>query len=234
MPYPIETALDDKTDDRNRLTTAFRLILAVPHLLLVGGGGGGSFGGAANGGDAGDPFLAFLSAGAMNVALAGTSFISWFAILFTGKMPEGLWLFGAYVVGWQYRVYAYTGLLRDEYPPFGDAAAPGGYPAYFRALPPAGDRNRLTVFFRLFMVIPHFIVLVFLAIAWFIVTVIAWFAILFAGSYPADLYRFAAGVLCWGTRVNAYLYLLTDDYPPFSLDRDPVYGPPAPAPTTSG
>ena len=206
MPYPVRTEFDDRLENRNRLTSAFRLILAVPHLIIV---GDGRFG--------------------LMAALAATSLVSWFAIVFTGKMPAGLWTFAAFVIGWQYRANAYVGLLCDEYPPFGDVAPPGAYPAHFAATDPPIERDRLTVFFRLFMVIPHIVILVFLAIAAFVVTVIAWFAILFAGAYPAGLYGYTTGVLAWGTRVTAYLYLLTDEYPPFSLDRDPVFGPPAAA-----
>ena len=57
-----------------------------------------------------------------------------------------------------------------------------------------------------------------LGFAWAITTIIAWFAILFTGEYPALLYHFATGALRWTTRVEAYLLLLTDDYPPFSLE----------------
>jgi len=55
-------------------------------------------------------------------------------------------------------------------------------------------------------------------IAWFITTIIAWFAILFTGEYPAGLYRFGVGVFRWSTRVEAYMFLLRDEYPPFSLE----------------
>ena len=68
------------------------------------------------------------------------------------------------------------------------------------------------------LVIPHFIVLIFLWIAALVVTVIAWFAILFTGRYPRGLFDFVEGVFRWGQRVIAYAFLLvTDRYPPFSL-----------------
>jgi hypothetical protein len=57
-----------------------------------------------------------------------------------------------------------------------------------------------------------------LGIAWGITTVIAWFAILFTGRYPEGLYRFGVGVLQWNLRVEAYVLLLRDEYPPFSLE----------------
>jgi hypothetical protein len=67
-------------------------------------------------------------------------------------------------------------------------------------------------------VIPHLIILWALGIAWVVTTVIAWFAILFTGRYPEALYDFGVGVFRWGIRVEAYLLLLTDAYPPFSFD----------------
>ena len=57
----------------------------------------------------------------------------------------------------------------------------------------------------------------FLLIGWLIVTIIAWFAILFTRSYPASLYPFASGVMLWALRVESYMLLLVDEYPPFSL-----------------
>ena len=73
------------------------------------------------------------------------------------------------------------------------------------------------MFFRLFLAIPHFIVLFFVMLAWAITTIVAWFAILFTGTYPLGLYEFGVGALRWLLRVQAYLLLLVDDYPPFSL-----------------
>jgi hypothetical protein len=69
------------------------------------------------------------------------------------------------------------------------------------------------------LAIPHYIVLVFLAIAAVVSVVIAWFAILFTGRYPRGLFNFVVGVMRWGARVEGYAFLLvTDRYPPFSLD----------------
>ena len=65
---------------------------------------------------------------------------------------------------------------------------------------------------------PHYIVLAVLYVGAIVAVVIAWFAILFTGRYPSTLYRFGTGALRWTTRVEAYLLLLTDDYPPFTLE----------------
>ncbi|MHB8105375.1 MAG: DUF4389 domain-containing protein [Dehalococcoidales bacterium] len=75
------------------------------------------------------------------------------------------------------------------------------------------------------LAIPHYIILVFLAIAFVVVAIIAFFAILFTGKYPRGLFKFNSGVLRWGWRVSFYSYgaLATDKYPPFSLEPDPSY-----------
>ena len=71
--------------------------------------------------------------------------------------------------------------------------------------------------FKWLLVIPHSIVLYFLGIAAGVVTIIAFFAILFTGRYPEGLFRFAVGTIRWSARVNAYMWLLRDEYPPFGL-----------------
>jgi hypothetical protein len=149
--------------------------------------------------------------------------ISWFAILFTGKLPEGLANLQCLIVRYGNRTYAYAGFLREEYPPFTfetDAPAdPGSYPPVRTGfVPELENRNRLTTAFRIILVIPHVIVLVLLAVAAVVAWVIALFAVLFTGRWPEAMRTFVVGVMRWGTRVYAYLLLLTDQYPPFSLD----------------
>ena len=68
------------------------------------------------------------------------------------------------------------------------------------------------------LLFPHYVVFFFLAIGAIFVWIIAWFAILFTGSYPRGLFDYMVGVARWGLRIEAYGFLLvTDDYPPFSL-----------------
>ena len=78
--------------------------------------------------------------------------------------------------------------------------------------------SRLTTFFRCFMVIPHLVVLWALGIASSVVAFIAWWAILFTGRYPKWAFKFVAGYVRWYTRVSGYYLLLTDKYPPFSIE----------------
>ena len=88
------------------------------------------------------------------------------------------------------------------------------YPISYDQTPPV-KRSRLTVFFRLIMIIPHYIVSIFYALAAFIVVFLAWFAILFTGKYPVGMYNFIAGYLRFSVRYNAYAYLICDEFPPF-------------------
>lgn len=210
--HPVDVRVEPALHGRNRLTTAFRLILAIPHLIIVGGPAAAALwwtAGPTVNGQSRDGFVG----GVLGAVAAVVAFIAWFAILFTGRFPEGLWRLVAFYMRWRVRASAYTSLLRDEYPPFGD----GEYPAVLELRRPDQPRNRLTVFFRLLLALPHLFVISILGAAWAIVSIIAWFAILFTGRYPAGLYEFSVGVLRWTTRVEAYLLLLHDDYPPFSL-----------------
>ena len=78
-------------------------------------------------------------------------------------------------------------------------------------------QNRWTVAFRVILAIPQFIVLYVLFIVFLFVMVIGWFAALFTGRLPEWAHTFLGGVIRWYTRVSAYVFLLTDSYPPFSL-----------------
>jgi hypothetical protein len=141
-------------------------------------------------------------------------FIAWFAILFTKRYPRGLFDFVVNVNRWSANVGAYTGLLRDEYPPF--SWEPGQYAVTYEVDYPE-ELSRWLIFVKWLLAIPHYIVLLFLFIAAAVVGFIAWFAILFTKRYPRGLFDFVVGVNRWNLRVNAYTSLLRDEYPPFSL-----------------
>ena len=148
--------------------------------------------------------------------------ISWFAILFTGRLPEGLASAQHLYIRYANRTVAYTAFLREEYPPFvfgTTAEDQGEYPDVRTSFTPQyEDRNRVTVGFRLILVIPHLIVLTFLWLAAVIVVIVWVFVVLFTGRWADGVRDFVVGVLRWNTRVSAYFLLLTDEYPPFSLD----------------
>jgi hypothetical protein len=195
--YPISYDVPYK-EELGRLSTAFRAMLAIPQLLIVGGPGVG--------------FGANSQTGLFGAVVAITSVISWFAIMFTKRYPRGLWDMAMTYMRWRANVVTYAALLRDEYPPFGE----GDYPVIFQ-VPYPEKSNRWTVALRLILVIPHVVVLLFVTLVWLATAIIAWFAILFTGRYPEGLFRFGVGTMRWTLRVQAYLYLMRDEYPPFSL-----------------
>jgi Domain of unknown function (DUF4389) len=210
--HPVDVSVVPDAGIRNRLTTAFRPILAIPHLLIVGGPIAVAAGWSWRTESSGTHEWG-ASGGALGAVACVAAMIAWFAILFTGRHPDGLWNLAAFYLRWRVRATAYITLLRDEYPPFGDAA----YPASIAIRPPTEPRDRLSVALRLLLIIPHLIVLCALSIAWGFVTIFAWFAILFTGRYPASVAPFSVGVFRWNVRVEAYMLLLHDEYPPFRL-----------------
>jgi hypothetical protein len=196
--YPVAVSVETQAGERNRLTTALRPILAIPHMILVGPG-------------------AWLhradSAGLIGGAAYLLAVVNWFAILVAGGPINGIRDFQLYYLRWRTRAIAYMALFVDAYPPFGD----GAYPTAITVTEPI-VRDRTTIAVRLILAVPHLVVLFFLVLAWGLCTVGAWFAILFTGRYPASLFPFAVGVMRWTLRVEAYLLLLVDEYPPFTLD----------------
>jgi hypothetical protein len=209
---PVQLRITPALEHRNRLTTAFRLFLARPHLVLVGGPVAGAISWAWQD-DSARHANWMADGGALGAVAVLAAIIAWFAIVFTGRQPDGLWKLAAFYLRWRTRAIAYVALLRDEYPPFGD----GVYPAALVLAQPTLPRDRLGVAFRLILAIPQLIALWAISIAWAMTTLIAWFSILITGRYPVVLYDFAVGALRWNLRVEAYLLLLSDRYPPFSL-----------------
>ncbi len=141
------------------------------------------------------------------------TFLAWWAILFVGHYPRGLWGFSMMVLRWNANVTAYYMLQRDDYPPFGE----GAYPVTF-AMEYPPRQSRLLIFFRGLLLIPHFLVVWVLLFAYGLVLFIAWFAILLLGRFPRGMFDFVVGVQRWMYRIQVYFYLLTDRYPPFSMD----------------
>jgi len=208
--YPVVVAIEPQLADRNRLTTFFRPLLAIPHILLV--GGPVAFATWFTADESGLHLGA--GVGALGAVAGVCAVIAWFAMVFGAKEPAELWKLTAFYLRWRVRAVAYLTLLHDEYPPFGD----GNYPVALTVSSPDAPRDRLSVALRPLLVLPHLILLWALGLGWAVVTCIAWFGILIFGSYPEPLYRFACGVLRWGARVEAYMLLLRDEYPPFSLE----------------
>jgi hypothetical protein len=198
-PYPVGVAVTMPLENRNRLTTALRPILAVPHAVLVGPAAW---------------VRPFGAAGLLGSAAYVLAIVNWFSLLIGGADLKGVRDFQLYYLRWRTRALAYMALFADAYPPFGD----GPYPVSIEVADPPATRDRATIAVRPLLAVPHLVVLCFILIAWFVTTVIAWFAIMFTGSYPTALSTFAVGAMRWMLRVEAYLLLLVDEYPPFALD----------------
>jgi hypothetical protein len=140
---------------------------------------------------------------------------AWFAILFTGRYPPGLFNFLVGSLRWSYRVTGYSYLMTEHYPPFSLEDVP--YPIRVRIDYPQGGIARWRPLLHYIMAIPHIFVLYFLGFAAVVGIFIAWWAVLFTRSYPVGIFNFVNGVVRWQLRVQAYILLMTEQYPPFSL-----------------
>jgi Domain of unknown function (DUF4389) len=147
-------------------------------------------------------------------------FLAFFAILFTGRMPESFFGFMAMTHRYQWRVTTFTLFMRESYPPFDFptvAPDPDTDPAHF-SVEPSPQLSRGLIFVKWLLAVPHYFVLFFLFIAVYVVVIIGFFAVLITGKWPESLRTFVIGVIRWANRVSMYIYLMTDTYPPFSLD----------------
>ena len=213
--YPIDVEIAPPAPQR-RLVTLFRILLAIPALVLSTALAGSNFsfgtsrsrgGGSSSGGGAGGGGLSVFAA-----------FFGWFVSLVRGRMPQGFRDLLAFGLRYEAQVGGYVLLLTDRYPssnPLDPVPAPP---------PPMGvrmhvkddlRRSRLTVFFRLLLALPH---LVWLTL-WGFLAVLAilanWVATLVAGRPPAPLHRFLSAYLRYRNHVSAYLFLLANPFPGF-------------------
>jgi Domain of unknown function (DUF4389) len=202
--YPVQFSVEYPDRPLNRLTTFFRVIVAIPIVVLLGSVSGYSGEFATDAGAA-----TFTTAG-------GLLFLGpLLMIVFRQKYPRWWFDWNLELLRFTNRVGVYLALMDDRYPstderqsvqleiPYPDAAL---------------GLNRWLPLVKWLLAIPHYIVLFFLWIATIVVVIISWFAILFTGRYPRGLFDFVLGVIRWHNRVIAYmLVLVTDEYPPFRL-----------------
>ena len=146
------------------------------------------------------------------IAYFVTLVIAWFAILFTGRYPRGLFDFAVGLFRWSLRVNVYLYLMRDEYPPFGTG---GEYPARLHVEYPE-RLSRWKIFVKGILAIPHLIIVGAFGYLVQAIVFVSFFAILFTGRFPKALYDLAVGYWRWYLRAYTYVMLLTDEYPPFS------------------
>ena len=196
VPYPASLSVDYPDRELDRLTTAFRIFTVIPIAIVLG----------------------LLSSGdsRSGAAVAGLVFLpTLLMIVFRQKYPRWWFDWNLALTKFGFRVLAYLGLLRDEYPSTDEEQAIHIEVAYPNA---RQDLNRWLPLVKWFLAIPHYIVLWFLAVAALVCVVFSWFAILFTARYPRGLFDFVVGVFRWSLRVSAYAFLLTTDrYPPFRL-----------------
>lgn len=203
-PYPLQLTVDYPDRPLNRLTTFFRIFTVIPIAIVLGAVGGGSF------------HVGTAENGATVVAAGGLLFAGpLLMILFRQKYP-GWWQdWNRELLRFVNRVTVYLALLDDRYPSTDEQQA-----VHLQVPRPnaATELNRWLVLVKWLLAIPHYIVLFFLTIGAVLVTIAAWFAILFTGRYPRGLFDYVVGVIRWHNRVTAYAFiLLTDRYPPFRL-----------------
>jgi len=144
--------------------------------------------------------------------------ISWWIIMFTGSYPESFYTFQVDLIRWQTRVNLRLYNLSDGYPAFGLTAEDE---AFKLDIPYPDTMNRalqlVKLFFgALYVGIPHGFLLIFRSLATLVLMFLAWWMVLFTGSYPASWHDFNVGTLRWSLRVNLYLKFMSDEYPPFS------------------
>jgi hypothetical protein len=202
--YPVSLSIEYPEGSLNRLTSVFRVILIVPIvavLILVSGPG----------------WESARDAWHFPVAAGGILFLpTVLMLLFRWKYPRWWFDWNLNLTRFSLRVMAYLWLLTDRYPSTDEEQTVRlsmKYPEVTREL-----KTGLPLV-KWFLAIPHLIVLAFLFVGVIGAVIIAWFAILFTGRYPRGLFDYVVGVMRWSVRVNAYAFILvTDVYPPFSLD----------------
>jgi hypothetical protein len=188
--YPISYEADPQLEDRNRLTTFFRYFMQIPWLIVV---------------------------ALYGIVAEIAAVIAWFAIVFTGRYPEGLYNFNAGFLRMSTRVNGFAYLLTDEYPPFNGEEAPA-YPIRAGVPPPLGTYDRLKTGLRLIFGIPVYLLAIVQSLILAVVTLIAWFAIVFTGRLSEGLFNPMKSASAYLTRAAGYFLLLTEDWPPFSIE----------------
>jgi len=203
--YPVSFSVDYPDRALNRATTFFRIFTVIPIAIVLGTVSGGAWEWTYSNGTTG--------------VVAGTGGLLFLApllmIVFRQKYPRWWFDWNLELQRFGNRVGAYLALMDDTYPATDNHQSVRLDYSY----PDATQLNRWLPLVKFWLLaIPHYIVLIFLNIGAFFAVVIAWFAILFTGTYPRGLFDFVEGVFRWNNRVIGYAAtLVTDEYPPFRL-----------------
>ena len=203
--YPVNLSVEYPDRPLDRLSTAFRIFVAIPIMIVLGAVSGTTWSYYSSSG------TVHVVAGAGGLLFLGPLLM----ILFRQKYPRWWFDWNLELQRFTNRVLVYVLLMDDRYPST-DQEQALRLDYVYPDVP--HDLNRFLPLVKWLLVIPHLIVLAFLWIAVFFVVIVAWFAILFTGRYPRGIFDFVEGVVRWGQRVVAYAFtLVTDKYPPFSL-----------------
>lgn len=146
------------------------------------------------------------------------SFVAFWVVLFTGKYPESFFEFQVKLLRWNLRVNARLYNLSDGYPSFGLSGTDDNT-SFDMDYPESLSRGTLILRILLgyfYVIIPHGFVLFFRLIGVMVLQFLAWWVVLFTGSYPQSWHEFNVGTIRWSYRVNVYMSFMTDTYPPFS------------------
>jgi hypothetical protein len=205
--YPVQLSIDYPDRPLNRVSTAFRIFTAIPIAIVIGAVSGGSW-----------QTTTTQATGTTVTVVTAAGGLLFFGpllmILFRQKYPRWWYDWNLQLQRFTNRVGIYLALMDDRYPSTDEEQSVHlDYP-----YPDAQQLNRWLPLVKWFLAIPHYIVLAFLYLAVLVVVIIAWFAILFTGTYPRGLFDFVEGVIRWNNRVVGYaVVLVTDQYPPFRL-----------------
>jgi hypothetical protein len=203
--HPVSFSVDYPDRDLNRLTSFFRIFTIIPIAIVLGAVAGSGWQWSYHNGATGT------AAGAGGLLFFGPLLM----ILFRQKYPRWWFDWNLELQRFINRVLIYLALMDDQYPATDQHQSVHLDYAYPDA---AIDLNRWLPLVKWFLAIPHYILLFFLDIAAILVVIAVWFAVLFSGRYPQDLFRFVEGVVRWHNRVVGYaITLVTDEYPPFRL-----------------
>jgi hypothetical protein len=221
--YPVDVEIGPP-QPQNRWSVGFRIVLAIPALLIAGALTSGSA----------RTYGANVGYGVAGVAAV----FGWFVVLAQARLPRGLRDAIAYALSYSAQLDAYLFLLTDRYPDSDPQKALADLPT--RATDPIQlevdddlQRSRVTVFFRLLLAIPHLIWLTLWGIVAYLAVIVSWFATLISGSLPDSLHGFLAAYVRYQGHVYAYLFLIADPFPGFggqagSYPVDPVIEGPGP------
>lgn len=221
--YPVDLEVDEPVR-QGRWSGFFRLVLALPALLLAAALGGGLSSGSSNASwssTSGETdYTLWLSASSIGGAAAVAAFLAWFVVLWRGAVPRGHRDLAAFAIGYSAQAGGYLMLLTPRYPT-SDPALAEPYAQLPRhpvriVVDDDLERPRLTVVFRMFLVIPHVVWLALWGIAVIFAAIAAWFAALVTGSVPDGLHRFLSAYVRYSTHVIAFLYLVGRRFPGFT------------------